>query len=127
MATLTRRISSALLAAAMVAGLAAEPAFAQITPGASTVGPAGGVGSTTAPSNSEGTPSGGTGNIGSTRVGPSGMSAAPRSYTATPQTARPARRRVARRKPVRRAPRAAMSDTGAASSAGLNGANAPSR
>jgi hypothetical protein len=117
MASITRRFSSALLAAAMVAGLAAEPAFAQVTPGGALNGPAGGTATTTAPSNSEGTPAGGTGAIGTTRVSPGRTSA----------TATPHRRRVrhARQRAHRPARPAATSDTG--SSAGLNGSNAPAR
>jgi len=119
MTSMTRRFSSALLAAAMVAGLAAEPAFAQVTPGGALTGPAGGTGSTTAPSNSEGTPAGGSGALGTTRVGPS---------STMPSTANPApvRRRIrhARRR-ARQAARPVMNDTGSA--AGLNGSNAPSR
>jgi hypothetical protein len=119
MTSMTRRFSSTLLAAAMIAGLAAEPAFAQVTPGGALTGPAGGTGSTTAPSNSEGTPAGGSGALGTTRVGPSGT---------MPSTASPApvrhRTRHARRR-ARQAARPAMNDTGSA--AGLNGSNAPSR
>jgi len=120
MDSLTRRISSTLLAAAMVAGLAVEPVFAQITPGDALTGPAGGTGSTTSPSNSQGTPAGGTGAIGTTRVGPSG--AAFNSDSAAPA---PRRRARHARQRARRAPRPAMNDTGSA--AGLNGSNAPSR
>jgi len=116
MASVTRRFSHALLAAAMVAGLAAEPAFAQVTPGGALNGPAGGTASTTAPSNSEGTPAGGTGVIGTTRVGPSGEAA-------STTTAR--RHRRARRRTRHAARPAATTDTG--SSAGLNGSNAPAR
>lgn len=127
MATLTRRVSSILLAAAMVAGLAAGPAFAQITPGTALTGPAGGVATTTAPSNSEGTPSGGTGVIGSTRVGPSGMTqASPSTYARPSQATRARQRREARRRAVRRS-RSSTSSTGAGSSAGLNGSNALAR
>jgi len=96
MASVTRRLSHVLFAAAMVAGLAAEPAFAQVTPG--------GTGSTTAPSNSEGTPAGGTGAVGSTRVGPSGDAA-------STTTARRHRHRH-RRHRTRYAARPAPTDTG---------------
>lgn len=120
MASMTRRISSTLLAAAMVAGLAAEPAFAQITPGGALTGPAGGTGSTTSPSNSQGTPAGGTGAISTTRVGPSGDAVNSDSAAPTPRR----RHRRARHR-ARRAAGPAMNDTGSA--AGLNGSNAPSR
>lgn len=122
MDSINRRVSSMLLAAAMVAGLAAEPAFAQITPGGALVGPAGGTGSTTSPSNSQGTPAGGTGVIGTTRVGPSG--AAMSSDTPAMAPAPRHRGRRARHR-ARRAARPAMNDT--ESAAGLNGSNAPSR
>ena len=62
-----RRNMSVVAAAVLALSFAAEPVFAQAT-----VGPAGGVGSTTAPSNSAGTPAGGTGVLSTTRVGPSG-------------------------------------------------------
>jgi len=120
MASTTRRLSSALLAAAMVAGLAAEPAFGQITPGGAITGPAGGTASTTAPSNSEGTPAGGTGVVGSSRVGPGGT--AVNSDSGTPVRHRRTRRARHR---ARHAARPVMNDTG--SSSGLNGSNAPSR
>ncbi len=120
MASMTRRLSSALLVAAMVTGLAAEPAFAQVTPGGALTGPAGGTASTTAPSNSEGTPAGGTGVVGSSRVGRGGM--ALNSDSGTP--ARHHRTRRARHRAYH-APRPVMNDTG--SSSGLNGSNAPSR
>ncbi len=86
----TRRLCAALAAAGMVAALGADPVFAQ----GATVGPAGGIPSTTAPSNSQGTPSGGTGNLSTTRVGPSTTATA-----ATPAKPRP-RRTVRRTKPV---------------------------
>lgn len=118
MASITRRFSSALLAAAMVAGLAVEPVFAQVVPGGALNGPAGGTASTTAPSNSEGTPAGGTGVLGTTRVGPGSPASTAR---ATP------RRRVrhARHRARRTARPATMNDT--QSAAGLNGSNAPAR
>jgi len=96
--------------------LAAEPGFAQVTPGGALNGPAGGTSSTTAPSNSEGTPAGGTGAVGSTRVGPSGDA---------PSTMTTARHRRARHRTRHAARPAATTDTG--SSAGLNGSNAPAR
>lgn len=131
MASLTRRISSIVLASAMVVGLAAEPAFAQVTPGAPLSGPAGGTPSTTAPSNSEGSPAGGTGVVGRSRVNPTpSFGSTDGSAVAAPRATRPtaAQRRAARRRAAaRRAPRPAVSDTGDASSSGLNGSNAPSR
>ena len=60
MPSMTRRSAFAAFAAAFVAPLVAR---AQ--------GPAGAGGSTTAPSNSEGTPAGGAGTVSNTRVGPS--------------------------------------------------------
>ena len=125
---LPRRVTSALLAAAMLISLA-PVASAQVTPGAPTVGPAGGVSSTTAPSNGQGTPAGGTGVISTTRVGPSGVTpatpmAAPPA--ASPTDAAPAprpRRHRRRRHYVRRAPAA---ETGTQSQQGTNGAAAPS-
>ncbi len=118
MASMTRRFSVALLAAVMAGGLVAEPAFAQVTPGGALVGPAGGTASTTAPSNSEGTPAGGTGVISTTRVGPGGDAA-------TPARARSHRHRHRARHRARHAARPAATDTGSA--AGLNGSNAPAR
>ena len=110
MGSMTRRFSAVLLAAAVSAG----PAFAQATPGGPTVGPAGGVASTTAPSNSEGTPAGGTGVIGTSRVGPGTTRAsAPRHHV----------RRVRHR--ARHAARPRTADINSA--AGLNGSEAPSR
>ena len=61
MISMTRRSAFAAFAAALVAPIVARAQGA-------TVGPAGGVASTTAPSNSAGTPAGGTGVISSTRV-----------------------------------------------------------
>lgn len=112
MDSLTRRFSFVLLAAAVAAG----PAFAQVTPGSPTVGPAGGVASTTAPSNSEGTPAGGTGVIATTRVGPSSMASTP----APRHHARRVRHRARR-------PAATPVTTDTNSAAGLNGSAAPSR
>ena len=110
MDSMTRGFSATLLAAA----LAACPALAQVTPGSPAVGPAGGVASTTAPSNSEGTPAGGTGVIGTTRVGPSATRvSAPRHHV----------RRVRHR--AHHAARAGAADMNSA--AGLNGSEAPSR
>jgi hypothetical protein len=114
-----RRFSSMLLAAAAAAGLSAGPAFAQVTPGGPTVGPAGGVASTTAPSNSEGTPAGGTGVIGATRVGPSSTASTGTSVAPPRHHARRVRHRA------HRAARPATTDTNSA--AGLNGSEAPSR
>lgn len=147
MASLSRRISSVLLATAMVASLA-EPALAQVSPGAATVGPAGGTPSTTAPSNNEGTPSGGSGVIGQTRTGPGGGGFNDGRIVLNPQAAEPApvarrpvraqRRAVSaqqRRRPAARAPQVPNraggatdpAGIGAGSSAGLNGSNAQSR
>ncbi len=123
MASMTRRISSGLLAFAMVAGLAAEPAFAQVTPGGALNGPAGGTATTTAPSNSEGTPAGGTGAVGTTRVGPGSTSASP--APAPRRRVRHTRRRTRSSRTARSTPSPAATDTGSA--AGLNGSNAPSR
>ncbi len=110
MNSMTRRSSAVLLAAALAAG----PAAAQVMPGSPTVGPVGGVASTTAPSNSEGTPAGGTGVIGTTRVVPSATRAsAPRHHV----------RRVRHR--AHHAARARTADINSA--AGLNGSEAPSR
>ena len=108
-----RGLAAAALAGAIALSLAAEPAFAQAT-----TGPAGGVGSTTAPSNSEGTPAGGTGTLGTTRVGPS---------TTDATTATPAHRH--RRHRHRHAARHATPSgtTGTQSDSGLNGSAAPSR
>ncbi len=119
MDSMTRRFSTVLLAAALAAG----PALAQVTPGSPTVGPAGGVASTTAPSNSQGTPAGGTGVIGTTRVGPSTTAAS----TPDASTGAPAPRRRARRVRHRahRATQPATRDTNSAS--GLNGSEPPSR
>lgn len=142
MAILSRRLSSSLTAAAVLAVLAATPSVAQMSPGGARVGPVGGTPSTTAPSNSEGTPAGGTGVIGRTQVGGGGYQAStPDGYT----QARPARRvrqarRASQRRSARRARRAAMSrpaasgsdgaymggGAGTASSSGLNGSNRPS-
>lgn len=120
-----RRLSPALLAAVVAAGLVAAPAFAQITPGGATVGPAGGTASTTAPSNSQGTPAGGTGVIGTTTFGRGGnaVSGDTGSAPAPRRHARRARHRA--RHAARHSVRPATTDTGSA--AGLNGSNAPSR
>ena len=129
MATLTR-LSAAALATFMTVSLAAEPVLAQITPGSPGVGPAGGVSSTTAPSNSQGTPAGGTGVVGTTRVGPSTMAPAmPMAGTDTTMSEPPRRARRVRhhRRARHHAARPAMDSTGEGSSSGLNGSNAPSR
>lgn len=120
---LSRRLAAAFIATAVIGSMAIDDAaFAQ----APMVGPAGGVATTTAPSNSEGTPAGGTGVVGSTRVGPSGvapaqMAESPR-YSPTPAV----RRRVRRRRPVRR-PAAARpaAEIGTQSQAGTNGSVPP--
>lgn len=134
MASLSRRLSSVLLAAAMVGALV-EPSVAQVSPGAPTVGPAGGTPSTTAPSNQDGTPAGGTGVVGQTRVGPGygndgritlnpQQEATERAPAARRHTARHERR--AARRQARRSNGVQNTGTGAASSSGLNGSNAPS-
>lgn len=126
MASMTRLLFPALLAAAMVAGLAAEPAVAQVVPGGALNGPAGGTASTTAPSNSEGTPAGGTGTLGTTRVGPNVDTG---STTATPHhRVRHHSRHHHRRHSTHLAKGGSSSGTtGTGSSAGLNGSNAPAR
>ena len=113
-----------LIAAAVLASLAVDPSFAQVNPSGPTVGPAGGVATTTSPSNSEGTPAGGTGVVGTTRVGPSGVAPAmPMATTPMATPARPVRRRrVYRRRPRPMAPAA---ETGTQSQSGTNGAVAP--
>lgn len=70
------RLSYALLAAALLAGCGSESMTTPVQQGA-TVGPAGGIASSTAPSNSQGTPSGGTGDIATERTGPPVTTAAP--------------------------------------------------
>ncbi len=143
MAILSRRMSTSLIAAAVLAVLAAAPSLAQVSPGNARVGPAGGTPSTTAPSNSEGTPSGGTGVVGQTQVGGGGYQAGS-GDTYTPQRrvrrARTVRRnrRAARRAAMRRPAPAAQSQggiadttssgaynggTGVGPSSGLNGSN----
>lgn len=125
MDNMTRRLSSMLLAVAVAAGLCAAPAFAQVTPGAPTVGPAGGVASTTAPSNSEGTPAGGTGVVGTTRVGPSSTGPSSVSPGSTGVSAPRRHVRRVRHRARRAAAQPATNDTNSA--AGLNGSEAPSR
>ena len=122
MSMFTRRIASAVLATALIGSFAVEQAaFAQ----APTVGPAGGVATTTAPSNSEGTPTGGTGTLGSTRVGPG-----PSTYSAAPAVTTPTgpavRQRRARRNRRARANRRPVSqETGTQSQMGTNGSVPP--
>lgn len=145
MATLSRRITIALAAAALIGSLA-QPALAQVSPAMPGVGPAGGTPSTTAPSNNEGTPAGGTGVVGRTRVDPNGLTDG--RIVLNPQqsmddqrpVARPARavrrqqarqqRRAVRRQQARAArPVAGAAGApvrGDASAAGLNASNAPS-
>ena len=97
-----RRLAALATAVFMTAGSIAPEAYAQ----GATVGPAGGIPSTTAPANGEGTPAGGTGTVGTARVGPSGI-----APTANPSTAptgdeaapRPRRRRHRHRR-AHRAP-----------------------
>jgi len=118
MSPLSRRFAQALLATAMAASLAAEPAFAQLNPSAPTNSAPGGTSSTTAPSNGEGTPAGGTGVIGAQRVGPA---VAPTTVApATPMTTTPRRTRRVRPRRVVRHP-AAPAATGTQSGSGLNG------
>ncbi len=112
-----RRASLLLIAAAVLAVVAAVPSLAQMSPTAPPVGPAMGTPTTTAPSNSEGTPAGGTGVLSQTQVG-GGTQASP----APVATSRRANRR-ARRARARAARRAAQRGTGPASSSGLNGSN----
>ena len=143
MAILSRRLSTSLIAAAVLAAMALEPTFAQVTPGGARNGPSGGTPSTTAPSNSEGTPAGGTGVLSTTQVGPNSSATSTAAtpgdgYSATPRRSRPSRRaRMAARRRHRAALRqsgssapggtnsAFQSDpsTGPGSSAGLNGSN----
>ena len=116
MTRLSNRLPAVLFAASLFAAFAA-PAFAQQSPTAATVGPAGGVGSTTAPSNSQGTPAGGTGVISTTRVGPSGAA----TSMATPH-------RVMRRRHYYRHARhytRRHTTYGTQSTMGKNGASAP--
>ena len=126
MANVMRRLTHALLAAAMVGGLAAGPAVAQVVPGGALNGPAGGTASTTAPSNNEGTPAGGTGTLSTTRVGPGG------DATGT-TTTRHHRRHHSRHHrhhathPATTGPGSSNAPTDTGSSAGLNGSNAPAR
>lgn len=128
MASLTRRLTSAVLATTLIASVVAEPAFAQVTPGAPTNGPAGGTASTTAPSNSAGTPSGGTGIISTTRVGPATVAPRTPVVTPAPDAAAPVSTTPPRRRflPRIRRPLRSPGGTGGGSSAGLNGSNAPS-
>ncbi len=121
-----RRIAAAVIATGMIVSLGMEPALAQMTPGGATVGPAGGVPSTTAPANGQGTPAGGTGVISTTRVGPSGVSpmAAPATTPMADPMAAPARPRRVRHRRVRRARPAA--EVGTQSQQGTNGSVAPS-
>ncbi len=107
MTSINRRLSAAACALVIGLSFAAEPAFAQATNG-----PSAGVGSTTAPSNSEGTPAGGTGTVANTRVAPSGQTAS---------THRSRRRARRARHP------AAAPTTGTQSDSGLNGSAVPAR
>ena len=93
MSSMTRRSAFAAIAAALVAPLAAR---AQGTMPGGGNAPAGGVSSTTAPSNSQGTPAGGTGITGGGRVG-AGVGAPlvggePGTRETTRHTRRPVRR-----------------------------------
>lgn len=93
MTPLFRRLSIALVAATLVAAVATDDAFAQ----GATVGPAGGIPSTTAPSNGQGTPSGGTGTLSTTRVGPATTATMPTATTAAPRSTTHRRRHHHRR------------------------------
>ena len=122
MSLFTRRIASAFIVTALLGSIAAErPVFAQ----APTVGPAGGVATTTAPSNSQGTPAGGTGTLGTTQVGPSGVgSAAP--YAAAPAGTATTHRRARRHRRARHHRSAASQEVGTQSQLGTNGSVPPS-
>lgn len=125
MASMTRLLSHALLTTAMVGGLAAGSAIAQVVPGGALNGPAGGTASTTAPSNNEGTPAGGTGTLSTTRVGPSGDAT---GTTTTHHRHRHRHSHHRRHHAARPAtPGTGAGTTGTDSSAGLNGSNAPAR
>ena len=122
--TVHRSLSLAVVALLALSIGAAGSAHAQAT-----VGPAGGVASTTAPSNSQGTPSGGTGVLSTTRVGPSGavsqvpsMNTAPMADPSAP-VARPRRSRHRNRHHARRP----ASQIGTQSQSGTNGSAAPSK
>ncbi|HYZ64757.1 MAG TPA: hypothetical protein VE650_20065 [Acetobacteraceae bacterium] len=73
MGSMTRRSAFALFASALAGPIAAKQVFAQ---SGATNAPPGGIPSTTAPSNSQGTPAGGSGDVSGTRVGPRGTTAA---------------------------------------------------
>ena len=132
MASFTRRLSSTLLAGAVICSMVAEPVLAQVSPGAPTVGPAGGTPSTTSPSNQDGTPAGGTGVVGTTRT--QGMAPNDGRIVLNPQqSAEPAapmrqtrrmRRQARRVRPA--AARPTMRSSGEGSAQGLNGSNAQS-
>ena len=115
MTSFKRRLASAALATAMATSFGMEAAWAQ----GATVGPAGGIPSSTAQSNSAGTPAGGTGVVGGTAATP-GMpttgtqSAAPGTAgsTAGTTTTKPSRRATRRaNRHARRAPAAPAADT----------------
>ncbi len=97
---MTRRSAFAAFAAALLAPVVARAQGA-------TGGPAGGVSSTTAPSNSQGTPAGGTGVIGGSRVGtgaaPVGASPNTPLVGGEPGTSETPPRRRRRRRARRRA------------------------
>ena len=94
MTLFTRRRLASLFVTAAAGSVLAEAAFAQ----GATNAPPGGVPSTTAPSNSQGTPSGGTGVIGgtTTRANPS-VSPSPDVASPSPSTAPAPTRRHRRR------------------------------
>ena len=112
MISFSRRVASVLLASSMIVSLGAETALAQ----GATVGPAGGVPSTTAPSNSQGTPAGGTGVVGSSAVPGTAATTTPGATTAPAATQT---RRQKRR--AHRAHRRSTRQLGTQSESGLNG------
>jgi hypothetical protein len=123
MAILSRRLSTSLIAAAVLAAVAVTPSFAQVTPGNARNGPAGGTPSTTAPSNSEGTPAGGTGVLSTTQVGPAGSAASTAATPGDGYSATPRRHRAAMQQSGSNPALQSDPSTGPGSSAGLNGSN----
>lgn len=117
MTFISRAVTAALVAGAALLPLAPASVFAQ----GATVGPAGGVPSTTAPSNSQGTPAGGTGTLSTTRVGPSGTmtQVAPTNTAPMATSTTPARRRHHHHRRSHRS-----TQTGTQSQSGLNAAPA---
>lgn len=125
----TRRLASAFIAVAVIGSMAMDDALAQ----APTVGPAGGVATTTAPANGEGTPAGGTGTVATTRVAPPPSAPAYGDSGQRYSPAPVARRRVRRRRYVRRArpvapvsaPSTGSGEVGTQSQSGTNGSVPP--